>query len=62
MKTLAVIAVVLICLLVIGSQHLFNEWIRKDLGETPLPLFGVLGIVLSLLLLWATIYNAVVIF
>ena len=62
MKVLAIIAIVLICLLVIAAQHLFNKWIREDLKSNPLAIFGVLGIIVSMAILGVTIYNAVLIF
>lgn len=62
MKSLAVVAVVLICLLVVGLQHLFNYFLRQDISETPLPIVGAVGILMSLIILFMTIYNIVLIF
>lgn len=62
MVTLATIGLVLICLLVVGLQHLFNYWIRQDMHDTPLPILGVFGILISLLVLGITIYNSILIF
>lgn len=59
METLAVIAVVLTCAMILGLQHLFNYWIRQDLNKTPVPIFGVLGIIASVIILLATILKVV---
>ena len=59
METLAVIAVVLICAMVIGVQHLFNYWLRQDVNRTPVPIFGGLGILASAIILLLTILKIV---
>ena len=59
METLAVIGVVLVCSMVLGLQHLFNYWIRQDLDRTPTPIFGVIGIIASAIILLATILKVV---
>ena len=62
MKTLAIIAIVLICLLVLAFQHLLNWLIRTKNPDGSNMIFGILGIVVSVAILATTIYNAVLIF
>jgi hypothetical protein len=57
MKTLAIIGIVLIMGLVIGLQHLFNWFLRKDLDKSPLPILGALGIVVSIAITFALLKN-----
>lgn len=62
MKGLAIFAIVLICGSCIGLQHVFNYWIRQDVLKTPLPIIGIYGIIISVVVLAFTIYEAIQIF
>ncbi len=60
MKVFAIIAVVLICLIVLGLQHIANWMFRED--DEPKLVLGFLIEVISIIILLVTIYNATIIF
>lgn len=57
MKTLEIILISLICIIILGLQHLFNYLIRKNFYE-----LGIFGIIISAIVLGIAIYNFIQIF